>query len=453
MHQPARRWFRVIRIAGALFLSAGCADQSPPSETDLDRDLAIALSRAAVVPLTPPPAESPALVELGRALFFDKLLSGNKNIACATCHSLAYHSTDNLSLGIGTGGSRPGPSRRIGTGRFVARNTADLYNRGLPSFTSLFHDGRVAKEEGTLRSPAGGTLPPVASVLAAQAMFPVFGRDEMRGYPGDTTVLGEPNELALIPDDDFAGFWQALTTRLLAIPEYRLLFQAAFPAVDSADLGFHHAAEALAAFERAVFTQLDSPFDRFLAGDRAALSDSAKRGAILFYGASRCSICHSGALQTDQRFHNIGIPQLGPGFGPGAPLDIGRAGVTGQGEDRFAFRTPSLRNVMLTEAWMHNGAYTRIDAVVRHYRDPRAALRSYDPAQLDPRIAPLVHNDPATAEAILVTLDTAVLPRRSLSEEDIDLIVSFLRSLTDPAAYLQLHQIPDRVPSGLPLAD
>lgn len=442
-------------VAGAFACLTACGESSSAvtADRDLDLELGSALAAANVTSVPSPVRDPDALVELGRLLFFDKVLSGNQNIACSTCHHLAYHSTDMLTLGIGTGGFRNGTSRRLGTGRFVPRNTSDLYNKGLPAFGALFHDGRVGYRDGRLESPAVNGLPPLRSALAAQAMFPVAGRDEMRGYPGDTTRSGAANELALLDDASFELIWAGLTRRLLAYPEYLDLFLAAFPGLDSTDVGFEHAAEAIAAFERAAFTQLDAPFDRYLAGDRSALTDSAKRGALLFYGRARCAGCHGGALLTDQQFHNIGVPQLGPGQGIDAPLDIGRAGVTGRAEDRFAFRTPSLRNVLLTGPWMHNGAYATLESVVRHYRDARAAYRDYDPGQLDPRLVSSAQLDPATQAAVLATLDTSLVTPLALRDADVPLIIAFLKALTDPAAFIQLEEIPDRVPSGFPVRE
>jgi cytochrome c peroxidase len=169
----------------------------------------------------------------------------------------------------------------------------------------------------------------------------------------------------------------------------------------------------------------------------------------LFYGRLRCSTCHSGPLLTDQLFHNIGIPDLSPGAAP----DSGRARVTGRPADRFHFRTPSLRNVMLTEPWMHDGVFTRMDAVIRHYRDPVASLARFDAIGLDGRFAPLLDRDPATLQAILSTLDPAVSRRLDITDEDVRLITAFLHSLTDPVAANQLREIPARVPSGLPVFD
>jgi cytochrome c peroxidase len=149
-------------------------------------------------------------------------------------------------------------------------------------------------------------------------------------------------------------------------------------------LRFQHAANAIAAYEMSAFTFTDSPWDRFLLGDDSALSTEAARGARLFYGKAGCSACHNGRLLTDQKHHNIGVPQLGPGKGDEAPEDFGRGRETGLAKDMFAFRTPPLRNVSATCAWMHNGAYTTLEGTVRHRIDPAFALANYDIGQIDP---------------------------------------------------------------------
>jgi cytochrome c peroxidase len=113
----------------------------------------------------------------------------------------------------------------------------------------------------------------------------------------------------------------------------------------SMNSAFQHAANAMAAYEIAVFTFEDDPFDRYIQGDKSALSDDAKQGALLFYGKAGCASCHSTGLLTDQKFHNIAVPQIGDGKGREQPFDLGRARETGNDCDRYAFRTPPLRNV------------------------------------------------------------------------------------------------------------
>ena len=447
-------------LLAALALLAGCADgggpsgNTPPDSTDIE--LRGLLQDAGVTPLSPFSPQDPALVALGRALMFDKVLSGNRDVSCATCHDPAAHTSDAQSLSIGTGGTGTGVGRSLGTARaFVSRNAQDLFNRGDPAFTSMFWDGRVARTgAGDFRTPAGAALPSgLSGPLAAQAMFPVFTRLEMRGHPGDRDRLGAPNELAALADDDFAGVWRGLMRRLLAIDGYVALFQAAYPAVPTDQLGFQHAANAIAAFETEAFVSTGSSFDDYLRGSNQALSPTAKRGALLFFGAADCAQCHRGPELSDQQFHNIAIPQLGPGFAPAPPEDYGHGGVTGSDDEQYTFRTPPLRNVELTAPYMHDGAYTTLDAAVRHYRDVSESLTGYDDQVLRPELRGTYLDDLSHLEAILQTLDDRVAAPISLPETDVADLVAFLRSLTDPAAGDLGHLVPAEVPSGLPVGE
>jgi cytochrome c peroxidase len=98
----------------------------------------------------------------------------------------------------------------------------------------------------------------------------------------------------------------------------------------------------------------------YVAGDNDALNRAQKRGVLLFFGKARCYECHSGSLLSDMKYHNIAAPQIGPGVGEVAPLDLGRGGITNKPGDKFKFCTPPLRNVALTGPWMHSGAYTNL---------------------------------------------------------------------------------------------
>lgn len=424
-------------------------------EEKLDRLLRGRLVRAGVGPLDPGPEHSDAKVLLGQLLFFDRELSGNRDISCATCHHPSLMTGDALSLSIGTkaeGGI--GPFRELGHGRpFIPRNAPEIFNRGSREWTSMFWDSRIeATPDGRLLTPAGDILPEgLESVLAAQAMFPVTSRDEMRGAVGDEDVAGDPNELALIADDNLPAIWKALMARLLSIPAYRDLFADAYPRTRVDELRFEHAANAIAAFEIAAFTRLDSPWDRYLDGERDALDEPAKRGAVVFFGAGRCWKCHSGSLLTDQKHHNIGVPQLGPGKAPHAPFDLGRARETDRRPDLFAFRTPPLRNVALTGPWMHNGAYTTLEGAVRHHLNAEKALVAYDAAQLDARLQETVMDDPVTQDLILATLDPELRRPIRLSERQISNLLAFLESLTSPSLDRLEGTIPPLVPSGLPV--
>ncbi|HEU5262166.1 MAG TPA: cytochrome c peroxidase [Gemmatimonadales bacterium] len=438
----------------ALVALGGCdrTTVEPPLPT-LDDQLRQTLADWGVLPIGPLAPQRPALVELGQALMFDKILSGNRDIACATCHHPLTHMTDDLSLSIGTGGSGQGPSRTLGPGReFAPRSAPSLLNGGLGLFY-LFWDGRISGfQSGPFETPAGTALPSgLPNVLAAQAMFPVVSRQEMRGEPGDRDQNGSPNELAQFGDSQFAEIWQAVMRRLMAIPEYVAKFTAAFPGTATNQLGFQHAATAIAAFERQAFTKTDAPFDGYLARNDAALTTEEKRGALLFFGKARCSQCHNGPLLGGRDFANAGVPQLGPGTGAGAPLDFGRGELFNQEFYRFAFRTVPLRNVELTAPYMHNGAFATLEAVLRHYNDVPLALRTYDVSQLAPALRATYHGDDATINAVLETLDFRLRTPLGLTDAEIGELEAFLKALTDPAARDLSTLVPARVPSGLPV--
>ncbi len=402
----------------------------------------------------PGPVPDPAKVELGRMLFFDKILSGNKDISCATCHHPGLKSGDELTLSIGVGGEGLGTSRRMGDGRErIPRNSPEIFNRGAAEWHTMFWDGRVARSTSKgFDTPADEKLPQgLENVLAAQAMFPVLSRDEMRGEIGDKDILGNENELALISDAVPQSVWYRLTRRLLDIPEYRTMFQAVYPEIQPEKLGFQHAANAIAAFEAAAFTFTKSPWDRYLAGDHQALSPSAMRGAVLFYEKARCVTCHSGNLLTDQAYHNIGIPQFGPGKDDAAPLDAGRFMESGLQRDRFAFRTPPLRNVTITGPWMHNGAYNDLRDVITHHLNAETALRHYDEQQLPEELRHTYKGDQDVIERVLDNLDPVIGKSPKLSENEVSDILAFLEALTDPDALDLTSLMPEAVPSGLPL--
>lgn len=446
---------RFVQLLGVatLALAAGCDESPPPAGlASIDAELRRAIGQWNVVPIGAMPSQNPARVALGRALLFDKVLSGNRDIACATCHDPAQHAADGLPLAVGTGGTGEGPARMLGAGReFVPRSAPSLLNASL-GLQYVFWDGRLTRHglhpADSLDQPP---LPATAHVLVAQAMLPVLNRREMRGEPGDVDVFGNPNELAQFADTAATAIWQAVVNRLLAIPEYVTLFNAAFPTVGTANLRFVHAAEAIAAFQMAALTKTNSPFDRYLNRDDAALSLEAKRGALLFFGEARCSTCHNGPFLGGNSFANTGVPQLGPGVGAGTPLDLGRGEIFDNEFYRFVFRVVPLRNVELTAPYFHNGAFATLEGAVRHYTDVPTSLHTYDPAQLPPAVRDSYHGDAATIDAILANLDFRVREPIELTDAEIADLVAFLESLTDPAARDLSALTPPSVPSGLPV--
>ena len=424
------------------------------SQLDLDDILSSLIIQHKLTPMEKPVVNK-MKAELGEKLFFDKILSGNKDISCATCHHPAFNSADGLVLPIGVGGEGLGSHREIGYDRtHVPRNSPEIFNRGAEEWHTMFWDSRVNTLNGEeFDTPAEEKLPHgLDNILAVQAMFPVTSRDEMRGEIGDVDVLGEVNELALISNAAPQSIWNAIMERILNIPEYVELFRQVYPDIATNELGFQHAANAIAAFEIDAFTYLNSPWDRFLEGDEYALTELQKEGAVLFYGKAGCVQCHSGNLMTDQLHHNIGIPQFGPGKGNAAPLDVGRFLETGEFTDRFAFRTPPLRNVAATAPYMHNGAYAKLEDAIMHHFNPVQSLKNYNKDLIPEELRETFQDDENVRKKILETIDPILYQLTYQPvQSDIDAIVAFLEALTDEGLKYAKNSVIFEVPSGLPV--
>ncbi len=404
------------------------------------------------VPVAPlePPVVSDALYELGQALFFDPLLSGNKDVACASCHHPDFAMGDGMPLALGTGASGLGPERAVGAHRgFVPRHAPELSNRGDPGWRRLFWDGRVELRDGALRGPV--PLPDgLSGVLAAQALFPLLTPVEMLGQPGDTAADGEPNELAALPLDDPESVWDGVVARVVELPAYEAALAEAFPELAGQRPDITHLANALAAFQARAFAFTDTPWDRYLRGELDAMTPAQKLGAAFFFGGTGCGRCHTGPLLTDQQFHNVGVPQVGPGQPDTAPYDHGREQVTGREGDRFAFRTAPLRNVALTAPYMHDGAFADLAAVMAHYARPDATARNFVADRLPDYLRDQVHLDPEHVEALVagISEDAQVTGNTAIGLAN---VTQFLHALTDPAAEDLSGLVPDSVPSGLGL--
>lgn len=429
----------------------------------LDAQLRGLLDMNRITPIDAGPSHGEAKVELGQALMFDKMLSGRGNISCATCHHPARALGDGLSVPIGEGGVGLGSERSLGDGHLIPRNAPEVFNRGSVEWVSMFWDSRVGIDpmNGRIRTPAGMDTPPgLESVLAAQALFPLTSREEMRGQADDGS---DGNDLAECADDDFACIWDGVVDRIRAVPEYVALFEAAYPEITGpAQITITQVANAIAAFEATEWSFFDTPWDAYVAGDDEALTEEAKRGAALFFGRARCSSCHAGPLFTDQLHHNIAAPQVGPGKGDGATIngqsdDFGLAHETGRTADRYRFRTPPLRNVAATAPYLHSGAYSSLADVVRHYRNPAGALENYDISMAgDANIAALGtrdENDPGWRPAVLGGLAPQLTPPIQLNDREVDELVAFLASLTSPTLFELEDTIPASVPSGCPVGE
>lgn len=425
-----------------------------PTHGAADSLRALAATHGIVAPpLTP--AVRKQLVELGRVLAFDPILSGNRNMACMTCHLPAFATGDGKNLSIGEGGIGLGTNRTLGRGVFIPRNAPPLFN--LAGLNQLFWDGRVSVDAGgTFHTPANGQVTPAMAqvfefgAVSAIGLFPVTSRTEMRGQNnlGTTTGGFTRNELAEIPDSDFTGIWKAEMARLGAIPEYRKMFEAAYPGTPFASMTFAHASNAMAGFFVDQLTFTNTPWDHFLAGDDAALSPQAFSGGNVFMGTTgKCAGCHNGVLFTDAKTRNVALAQFGPGEGNGPQHndDFGRINVTGVATDKYAFKTPALRNVELTGPYGHAGQFATLRGFVDHYSESDIKLANYDVSQIDPLLRGTLL---PTTSAILATR-AGGLNGLVLTPQQIDDLTAYLLALTDPRARELRSLTPVHVPSGL----
>jgi len=400
-----------------------------------------------------------AEAELGQLLFWDPILSGNRNISCATCHHPRFASGDGVALSLGEGGIGLGPDRKPDPTnqpeQRIPRNAPALFNLGAHEFTALFHDGRIEtdpKRLSGMRTPLDDDmLQGFASVLSAQTMFPVLSSDEMAGHYSENDVSAAVRRGVITGD---GGAWDIIAQRVVEIETYRKSFVAVYPEIAAGRrVAFTDISNAIAAFVAFEWRSDGSRFDAHLRG-AAPLTGDALAGFELFYGAAGCSFCHAGPFQTDHRYHAMGVPQIGPGKAArfeNHARDTGRIGVTGQVGDAYAFRTPSLRNVLATSPYGHDGAYSDLRGFLNAHIDPANAISTYERNQVLLPELPGAQDwraldDPAETLAIVqaITLNPV-----GLSEIEVAAISAFLQSLSDDTALSGRLGIPTSVPSGL----
>ena len=437
-----------------LCLVGAAAAPAAATEESLDAALARVIAARGLSPLEAPPLVLSPRFRLGQMLFFDPILSGTRDVACATCHLLGRGTSDGVDLAVGVDAAGLAEERRPrGVPRVHPRNSMDLWNRGHPSVRNMFWDGRVSEIEAPVsrfRTPMGDYLPDgMESVLAAQALFPLAGEEEMLGLPTDRSAPDlpgghgdRPNEIAQAAaglDEDepalFVAVHDALMRRLLGQAgtpladwqiAYRRLIGRAFPDTLLADVTMGTLANAIGHFQALAFVTRDTPWDRYLAGDEDAIGEEAKAGALLFYGKARCAVCHSGPLFSDFQFHSLAAPQTGPGIDESGD-DRGRYEATRIPRHLYRFRTPPLRNVTLTAPYFHSGAVASLEAAIdRHLAAPADALRR---ASFTPILRRGARLHPAERAFLL----------------------AFLASLEDDRAASRAMIVPAQVPSGLPV--
>lgn len=332
-------WTFVALVGGAA--AVGCVDPLAP---------AVEQTVGPLPDLAPHPDDNPTTAEkvaLGRMLFWDPILSGDRDIACVTCHHPDFAYADGRALSVGVGGAGLGPTRVASSEapHHATRNTMTVLDtawNGLnvrgespgPAEAPMFWDNRVRS-------------------LEAQARGPITNLDEMRGTHFDETQI--------LPE---------LVRRLSEIPEYVTLFDAAFGSTVVTELAI---LRALAAFERTLVAG-GSSFDRYMRGDASAMSPAQQRGLVELV-ARGCTHCHSGPMFSDFRLH-----MLRPGQGPHHGGSHTAGGL---------MRTASLRNVIRTAPYFQDGSLATLDDVFTFYvhvdRDADPDLAGIDPPMpIDP---------------------------------------------------------------------
>ncbi|HET9645410.1 MAG TPA: cytochrome c peroxidase [Burkholderiaceae bacterium] len=300
------------------------------------------------VPIPEQNANTPARVELGRSLFFDPRISGNGAISCATCHNPTLGWSDGLKTAVGM------------NGKVLPRATPTVVNTAYN--TQFMWDGRKKS-------------------LEDQALGPMKTPEEMNtNFP-------------------------ATISRLKASSGYVSMFEKAYPGEGITE---ETMAKAIAAFERTVVSN-DSPFDRWLAGDRTAITESQWRGFKVFTDPNKgnCAACHTGPNFTDNGYHNIGIKASGQ-------PDLGRFNIKSLASMKGAFKTPTLRDIELTAPYFHDGSAATLRDVVEHY-----TRGGDDRSNLSPNMKPL-----------------------ALTEQDKDDLVQFMKALSSHPQVVAVPRLP-----------
>ena len=429
------------------------------------------------------------LTKLGRDIFFDSLGGLHNDNSCAGCHSPSNGFGDTQSMAIGVdNNNRVGPRR---SGPRNQRRSPIVANSAF--FPKLMWNGRFASLSGdpfdnsqgfSFPAPEGLTKfppndPEVRHLLTAQGHIPQTELVEMAGLTGTVGTISprfdpfDDGHGSPVPAPDGSGFRndpirEVVLARFNASAGYRDRFAEVFPEVEGGgDIRFPMIAQALAEFQISL-TFANAPIDRFARGQRNAMTNSEKRGAVLFFGSAGCVSCHAVGGAANEMFsdfenHVLGVPQIAPVFGvgsgnvvfdgPGENEDFGQEQISGNPLDRYSFRTSPLRNIALQPAFFHNGAFTRLQDAIVHHLDVVHSANGYDPVEAG------VDADLATrrgpTQPVLDRLDPLVAQPIHLSSGEIQDLVAFVgNALLDPKARPDklCKQIPKRLPSGRPVA-
>jgi cytochrome c peroxidase len=441
---------KLVIISFAILLSFNC--YSSPKSSDRDKNIKWLyeyIDNSEIRHLRNEPLIFTEKYYLGQALFFDPILSTNKDISCATCHLIKRGSSDGISKSIGTGGRDLAEKRKKGSDHIQHnRNSQALWNLDNNAVKNLFWDGRIEVLDpinDIYRTPLNELLPKsIENALAAQALFPIVNQGEMfnetcnlKGEDLKTCIrlvkisklVDRPSWISIYHSmiiDRLIGTISNKKLNSLQI-KYRNIFKKAYKNIELNDIDFGHIGNAIAHFEEIAFATRNVPWDGFIRGNSNYLNDSQLIGARLFFGEAECVRCHSGPLFSDFDFHSLGIVSIKEN----KDEDIGRAEVTKLNTDRFKFRTPSLRNSTLTSPYMHDGSIKTLEKTIsRHFDGCNKKLEGYN-----------------------ICLSTLSVVGKSynqaLTSKDIQYLISFLGALEDNSEDKWIDIIPKKVPSGL----
>lgn len=384
---------QTIAFFSALLFFVWSCSQSNSSTEKQSKPAADNISILSALPTEiPVPTDNPITkekTELGKFLFFDPILSGKKDVACATCHHPEFGFAESLEISIGVNGKGLGSKRDFNFPNdipFVKRNSQSVVNS---AFNGIGIDGKSDASD----APMFWDLR--AKSLEKQSLEPIKAFEEMRGHTfTEAEVLDK------------------IIERLKENAEYQQLFKKAFGtenAITKENLG-----KAIATYERTIIAN-NSRFDQYMRGDKAALSQNEIDGMFAFL-KSGCSKCHNGPMFSDFKTHALGV------------VDNEKMGFSDDGfQKTYAFRTPSLRNLRFTFPYMHSGKLKTLENVLEFYEDLSGGQ---------------IRNGKVKSEQI----DPIIKENLKVDFRDIPLIVEFLGTLNDDKFD---KSIPTKVPSGL----
>ncbi|NQY68550.1 MAG: cytochrome-c peroxidase [Flavobacteriales bacterium] len=377
--------FSIILVTGTF----GCRkDSNVP--LPLDEQISLLGIEFQTLPSVQYPSNNESTIEkefLGKLLFWDPVLSGEKDVSCATCHHPDFGYSDGLDLSIGVGGIGLGSSRREEEGQRIPR-----IGRSSPTIINSAFIGM--KDASASYDPSGA---------------PMFWDSRMRSL--ESQCLGPITSFNEMVGDAYADniALDSVINRLQNIPEYVSLFEDAFPE-DVSPVTAENLAKAVASFERTIVSS-NSKYDQYVNGDLEILTEDEKEGLVLFFGKANCTLCHKGPMFADYKLTVHGVKDNPEGNDD----DLGAGD--------FKFKTPTLRNIELTAPYTHGGMYATLEEALDFYNSGVSDNINVLDNDLDAHVEPL-----------------------ELSDGELEDLLRFLKTLTDESYD---KQVPVSVPSGL----